>query len=624
MFVSLRARLLAAALTAVVLALIANGIASYVTVQNHNDEQISENLDAVVSGNAQALDTWFNARFSMLTAMDEAVKSDAPRAALRQLNASGDFMATYLANPATGETLFYNDWTPPSDFDPRERDWYKRAVSEKDTIVTKPYVDAQTGDLVVTFARPYYQGSRLVGVIGADITVTAVIDIVDDISPTPSSFAFLTAADGTLIAHHDPELTLKPASRLNEQLNAAMLTTLANAKQPTALSLQGSEKRLLGRHVGGQSGWELVVALDEHEATAGLRAIASTTTITLIIVAIITAVALSLLLKLLLRRLHSARNAMHNVASGEGDLTQRLPEEGNDEITQIAAAFNRFVSRMEDVLLEVRSGSEAVHTAASEIAKGGHDLSRRTESTASSLQQTSASMEEITSTVEHTAASSREANQLSKAATEVAERGGQSAAKVADTMQEIAASSNKIGDIVRLMDSIAFQTNLLALNASVEAARAGEQGRGFAVVADEVRKLAQRSTDAAHEIKALNEESQGKVKNGTTLVHSAAQTMEEIVAQITRVTDVLGEITSATGEQSDGIGQVNVAVADLDRMTQENAAMVEESSTAAEQLQEQADHLTGVIGRFKLSGSKLAQGALPGSAGQTPALNAPR
>lgn len=617
MFVSLRVRLLAAALTAVVLALIANGIASYLTVQNHNDEQISENLEAVVSGNAQALDTWFNARFSMLTAMDEAVKSDAPRAALRQLNASGDFMATYLADPATGKTLFYNDWTPPDDFDPRKRDWYKRAVSEKGTIVTKPYVDAQTGDLVVTFAHPYYQGSRLVGVIGADITVTAVIDIVADISPTPSSFAFLTAADGTLIAHPDADLTLEPASQLNDRLTPDMLTTLAGAQQPTALTLQGSEKRLLGRNVGGQSGWELVVALDEHEATAGLRAIASTTTITLIIVAFITAVALSLLLKLLLRRLHSARNAMHNVASGEGDLTQRLPEEGNDEITQIAAAFNRFVSRMEDVLIEVRSGSEAVHTAASEIAKGGHDLSRRTESTASSLQQTSASMEEITSTVEHTAASSREANQLSKAATEVAERGGQSAARVASTMQEIAESSNKIGDIVTLMDSIAFQTNLLALNASVEAARAGEQGRGFAVVADEVRKLAQRSTDAAREIKALNEESQGKVRNGTTLVQSAAETMEEIVAQITRVTDVLGEITSATGEQSDGIGQVNVAVADLDRMTQENAAMVEESSTAAEQLQEQADHLTGVIGHFKLSDGESRRG-------KTPALDAPR
>ncbi|WP_017429284.1 methyl-accepting chemotaxis protein [Vreelandella jeotgali] len=617
MFISLRVRLLAAALAAVVFALGANGIASFFTVKQHNDEQIAGNLNAVVGGNAQALDTWFNARFNMLTAMDEAAESDSPRPALRQLRTSGDFMATYLIKPDTGKTIFYNGWTPPDDFDPRERAWYKSAVREKDSIVTKPYVDEQTGDLVVTFAHPYYRDNQLIGVVGGDVTVTAVIDIVDSIAPTPSSFAFLTAADGSLIAHHDEDLTLAPASRLNDRLTADMLAKLAGADTPMTMALQGSEKRLLGRNVGGQSGWELVVALDEHEATAGLRAIAGTTTITLIVVAVLTALVLSFLLKLMLRRLHSARNAMNSVASGEGDLTRRLPEEGHDEVTQIAAAFNRFVSRMEDVLIEVRTGSEAVNTAASEIAKGGHDLSRRTESTASSLQETSASMEEITSTVEHTAASSREANQLAKSATEVAERGGESAARVADTMEEIATSSNKIGDIVTLMDSIAFQTNLLALNASVEAARAGEQGRGFAVVAEEVRKLAQRSTDAAHEIKALNEESRDKVQNGTQLVQGAAETMNDIVAQVTRVTDVLGEITSATGEQSDGIGQVNVAVADLDRMTQENAAMVEESSTAAEQLQEQADHLTRVIGHFRLSRRESGSG-------QAPALDAPR
>lgn len=617
MFVSLRLRLLIAALTAIILALIVNGVASYFTVQRHNDEQIAANLNAVVVGNAEALDAWFDARANMLSALGEAVKGSDPRTALRQLNASGDFMATYLADPATGETLFYNDWTPPSDFDPRERDWYQRAVQEKDTIVTAPYVDAQTGDLVVTFAHPYYQDSRLIGVVGADVTVTDVIDIVGSIAPTPSSFAFLTTADGTLIAHPDSDLTLEPVSQLNPQLDATMLTSLAGAEQPVSLTLRGEQKRLLARRVGGESGWELVVALDNHEATAGLRSIAITTTLTLIIVAGITSVVLGLLLKLMLRRLHSARDAMRNVASGEADLTQRLPEEGNDEVTQIAAAFNRFVSRMEDVLQEVRSGSESVRTAATEISRGGQDLSQRTESTASSLQQTSASMEEITSTVEHTATSAREANQLSREASEVAEEGGRSAVQVADTMEEIATSSGKIGDIVTLMDSIAFQTNLLALNASVEAARAGEQGRGFAVVADEVRKLAQRSTDAAHEIKSLNEESRQKVQNGTALVQSAAETMEDIVGRIARVTNVLGEITSATDEQSTGIGQVNVAVADLDRMTQENAAMVEESSTAADQLQEQANWLADVVGHFKLAANNTDRA-------EPMALDAPR
>lgn len=613
MFASLRVRILLAALAAVAIALIVNGIVSYSTVKHHNNAQISRNLNAVVNGNTQALNEWFDARRSMLKSMDEAAQSDDPRAALRQLTASGDFMATYIGYADTGETIFFNDWQPPSSFDPRERPWYKSAVSERDTIVTAPYVDAQTGDLVVTFARPYYADGELTAVIGADITINAVIEIVANIAPTDSSFAFLTTADGTLVAHPDANLTLERASTISGALTPETLRVITQADQPTPMTLQGSDKRLLGSNIGGDSGWQLIVALDEHEATAGLRAIATTSTLTLVIIAALTAVVLSLLLKLLLRRLLSARDAMNDIASGEGDLTQRLPEEGNDEITHIAAAFNRFVATMDAVLLDVRSSSEAVHNAATEIANGGQDLSRRTENTASSLQQTSASMEEITSTVEHTSSSAQEANQLSQAASDVAGRGGEAVSQVTSTMKDIAESSGKIGDIVTLMDSIAFQTNLLALNASVEAARAGEQGRGFAVVAQEVRNLAQRSTDAANDIKNLIEDSQGKVKNGTTLVQSAGETMDDIVNHITRVTDVLGEITSAASEQSDGISQVNVAVAELDRMTQENAAMVEESTTAAEQLKDQADHLTDAISRFRLSDSASA-----------PALNAPK
>ncbi|SBR45173.1 methyl-accepting chemotaxis protein [Halomonas sp. HL-93] len=608
MFSSLRAKLLIATLAAITLALVVNGIASYITVKHHNTEQVSRNLNAVANGNTQAIDEWFNARYSMLASMEDAVESDAPLSALRQLEDAGNFISAYMAVPETSDAVFSDGWEPPSDYDPRQRPWYQDAVDAEDTIITAPYVDAQSGGLIVTFARPYYQNGELAAVVGADISIEDVIDIVASIAPTPSSFGFLTTGDGTLVAHPNAELTLEPSSALSEQLDAGYIKQIAGSDEPHALTLEGRETLLQGSAVGGNSDWHLMVAMDEREATAGLRGIASTSLITLLIVAGITAVVLSLLLKWLLRRLLSARDAMNDIASGEGDLTQRLPEEGNDEITQIAAAFNRFVATMDTVLQDVRTSSEAVHNAATEIATGGQDLSRRTENTASSLQQTSASMEEITSTVEHTSSSAQEANQLAKAASDVAGRGGEVVSQVTSTMDDIAESSGKIGEIVTLMDSIAFQTNLLALNASVEAARAGEQGRGFAVVAEEVRKLAQRSTDAANDIKHLIEDSQGKVTNGTTLVQSAGETMADIVNHITRVTDVLGEISSAAGEQSDGIGQVNIAVADLDRMTQENAAMVEESTTAAEQLKDQADHLAETISRFKLSSGSGAQG----------------
>ena len=601
MLSSLRARILLAALVAITLALVINGIASYTTVKHYNSQQVNRNLEAVVRGNTQALNEWMASRATMLSALEQATLEDNPLPALQQLTASGGFMASYMAYPDTPDAVFSDGWEPPSDYDPRQRPWYQDAVNAETTVVTAPYVDMISNELVVSFVHPYYQAGELVAVVGADININDVVKIVAAIAPTPSSFAFLTTGDGTLVAHPDSSLSLEPSTALNSELDNSRLAQIISAEQPQAMALQDSNKLLLGQSVGGNSDWQLLVALDETEATAGLRAIATTSIVTLLIVAAITAVVFGLLLSLLLRRLLVARDAMDDIASGEGDLTRRLPEEGNDEITQIAKAFNRFVGTMEAVLVDVRTSSESVHHAANEIAMGGQDLSRRTDNAAASLQQTSASIEEITSTVQHTAASAKEANKLSQTASEVANEGGKVVANVVTTMEDITRASDKIGEIVTLMNSISFQTNLLALNASVEAARAGEHGRGFAVVADEVRKLAGRSSDAANDIQKLIEDSQTKVNNGTALVRNAGATMQDIVAHITRVTDVLEEINAATSEQSDGINQVNIAVAELDRMTQENAAMVEESTTAAEQLKEQANHLAGTISSFKLS-----------------------
>ncbi|EWG99509.1 methyl-accepting chemotaxis protein [Halomonas sp. BC04] len=227
-------------------------------------------------------------------------------------------------------------------------------------------------------------------------------------------------------------------------------------------------------------------------------------------------------------------------------------------------------------------------------------MSQRTDNAASSLQQTSASMEEITSTVENTTASSREASSLSQSAAKLAQRTGDTVGQVVTTMGEIQSSSRQIGDIVKVIDSIAFQTNLLALNASVEAARAGENGRGFAVVAGEVRQLATRSAEASRDIRELIEASGEKVEGGTRLVCEAGDAMQQLVDGVNRVATMLGEISHAASEQSDGIGQINVAVSELDRMTQQNAALAEESTTAADQLRGQADRLAAVVASFKL------------------------
>ena len=292
-------------------------------------------------------------------------------------------------------------------------------------------------------------------------------------------------------------------------------------------------------------------------------------------------------------------------AVAHGDLSTAVPLRSGDtqslmaELAQMQAQLARVVS-------SVRSGSEQVATASSQIAQGNNDLSGRTEQQASALQQTAASMEELGTTVKQNADNARQADELARSASEVASRGGASVTRVVETMRGINESSRKISDIIGTIDGIAFQTNILALNAAVEAARAGEQGRGFAVVASEVRSLAQRSADAAREIKTLIAASVQRVEQGTSQVDEAGTTMQEVVQAIGRVSSIVSEISAASREQSSGVSQVGQAVTEMDRATQQNAALVEESAAAAESLRSQATALVEVVAAFKLQGARTA------------------
>ena len=282
-----------------------------------------------------------------------------------------------------------------------------------------------------------------------------------------------------------------------------------------------------------------------------------------------------------------------------GDLAIAI-DTSTAERGSLLAEMNEMRNSLVNIVGQVRRGTETIGTASREIAAGNIDLSSRTELQASSLEKTASAMETLTTTVKQNAEHAREANQLAASASDVARKGGDVVSQVVGTMGEINSSANKIADIISVIDGIAFQTNILALNAAVEAARAGEQGRGFAVVASEVRNLAQRSAAAAKEIKTLIGDSVEKVERGSKLVGQAGVTMEEVVASVKRVTDIMGEIASASAEQSAGIEQVNMSIIEMDSMTQQNAALVEEAAAAAQSLQDQAGELGRVVSIFKL------------------------
>ncbi|BEP94659.1 hypothetical protein GmRootA79_30430 [Acidovorax sp. A79] len=305
-----------------------------------------------------------------------------------------------------------------------------------------------------------------------------------------------------------------------------------------------------------------------------------------------------LLVRSITRPLNRAVDLSDAIASG--NLTVSAQDDRQDEFGHLLRSVSQMAARLRGLVSEVRSGVDSMSNASVEIATGNQDLSSRTEQTAANLEETAASMEELTATVTQSADTARQANQLATTAAQAATRGGEVVAQVVESMQHITSSSRKIADIIGVIDGIAFQTNILALNAAVEAARAGEQGRGFAVVASEVRGLAQRSASAAKEIKELISASVDTVETGSGQVAQAGQSMDEIVASVRRVSDLIGEITASSSEQRDGIGQVNQAVSNLDQMTQQNAALVEESAAAAASLRDQAQRLAEVVSVFNV------------------------
>ncbi|KVH71566.1 chemotaxis protein [Burkholderia ubonensis] len=599
MFSSIRARIIAACVAIVAAALLASTLINYFIARSYNDDAIDRNLTSVASGHVVGIGDWVATKSRMIASLQDAALSPDPLPVYKQMAAAGGFTNVYAGY--ADKTFKFSDPTGiPADYDPTGRPWYKQAAQAGKPVVTPPYVDAGTGNLVVTFAVPIMRDGAVKGVVAADVAMNAVIANVKSIHPTPASFGMLIDSNGHVVAHPDSKLTLKPVNDVSTELGAIAPASIVNASAPVEVDVGGAAKLVRALPVPGTD-WYALVALDKSEATAGMRSLLTASLITLVVDIVIASLIVGAITATAFRRLSLVRQAMAAIGSGSGDLTQRLPADGGDEVTDIARSFNSFVDKLQEVMQQIRDASESVRTAANEIAAGNQDLSSRTEAAAASLEETAASMEEITATVGQSAAAAGQADQRAEAASKIASHGGVVVSDVVSTMEKIEEASGRIGDIIGVIDGIAFQTNILALNAAVEAARAGEQGRGFAVVAQEVRSLAQRSAQAAREVKVLVESTVASVEAGSGQVRQAGETMQEIVTNVANVTTIISEITHAANEQTRGIQEVNRAVTQLDEMVQQNAALVEQSTAAAAALQTQAHALAATVGQFKVS-----------------------
>ncbi|GHC69908.1 methyl-accepting chemotaxis protein [Pseudorhodoferax aquiterrae] len=561
-------------------------------------QTLASSARAIARAHADSIAQWVDNRLQVMRAMAPLPTTTDPMLGLRQAAVAARLDIAYLAFPDK-RALFSREEPLPAGYDPTVRPWYLQALASDAPIITQPYLDLGTNKAVLTVAMAVRAGGQVSGVVAGDVFMDSVIDNVASIRPMPNTRGFVLDAQGRLVVHEDLKLIGKPATDIAPQLTAERVARLLAAGDLEALDIAGQPRLVQLAHVPGTP-WILAVALDRSEALAAMVRMVWMSSISSVAIAIVAVLVIGAVLAASLRPLGALQQAMVDVSSGEGDLTRRLPARGARELAGIAAGFNGFVEKLQHMLREIRASADHISTASSEIAAGNQDLSHRTEQTAGKLQASASSIDTLTAAVRQSADAAQHANQLAGGAATVAQRGGSVVGELVATMDQIQHSSGRIADIIGVIDGIAFQTNILALNAAVEAARAGEQGRGFAVVASEVRSLAQRSSQAAREIKELIGSSVERVGAGSQLVHTTGTTMQDIVASVQRVSDIVGEISTAARSQSQEIAEVNTTVTQLDQMTQQNAALVEQSTAAAQSLHDQAERLRHAVAAFRL------------------------
>ena len=590
----------------------------------HNLDNYLNEMGSVTANNIQ---TWLGGRILLAQNLAEAIaltpEPGQVANLLEQKTLSNTFMSVYFGDSQGGFTI-RPDSKMPDGYDPRTRPWYKDALNSSSSSLTKPYIDAATGQMVITIGAPVKKAGQTLGVVGADMTLQAITDSINALNFNGMGYAFLINADGEILVHPDKNLVTKNLKDIYPQDTPAITTDLSE------IQVNGKARIMTFAPVKGlgSANWYIGLSVDKEQAFAALSEFRTSAIIATVIAVVSIIALLGLLIRLLMQPLHVMTRAMQNIAEGEGDLTRRLAVESQDEFGILGSAFNRFVERIHTSISEVASATEQLNEVALRVVSASNSSMLNSDEQASRTNSVAAAINELGAAAQEIARNAAEASHQASDARGLAEEGQQVVERSISSMQQLSqllgtssghieALNDKtvnIGQILEVITSISQQTNLLALNAAIEAARAGEAGRGFAVVADEVRNLAHRTQESAQQVQKMIEELQVSARGSVSTMEESQRHSQDSVEIANRagerlisVTERIGEIdgmnqsvATATEEQTSVVESINMDITEINTLNQEGVENLQSTLRACSDLEQQAVRLKQLVGSFRI------------------------